>query len=373
MREPTTLSGRRKDDHLRLAHAQRAEAPRPTDFDAVELVHHALDGIDVAEVSLATAVDTLSWDAPLYINGMTGGTDRTGTVNRALAIAARETGIPMASGSVGIALDHPETADGFRVIREENPEGFVMANLGIGRSVEHARRAVELLEADALQIHLNAVQETVMPEGDRGFSAWAGLLEQIVAAVEVPVIVKEVGFGLSGRTLTHLHGMGVRIADVSGKGGTDFLRIENARREGSAAPDYAALTGFGLSAPACLLDAPADSPALLASGGVRSPLDVIRALALGARAVGVAGAFLSPAVEGGAEAATTAIEGWLTQLRELMALLGAPDPAALQRTDVLLRGPLAEFAALRGTDAAAYARRSQPGTDHSSRTTRSRS
>lgn len=379
MREPGTLGGRRKDDHLRLAHAQQAQLAQAPDrgaFADVEIVHHALDGIDAAQVRLETTVDTLRWTAPLYVNGMTGGTDRTAAVNRDLAIAARETGVAIASGSVGIALDDPSAAEGFRVLRTENPDGFVMANLGIGRSVDEARRAVDLLAADALQIHLNAVQETVMPEGTRDFSRWPGLLEQIVAAVEVPVIVKEVGFGLSPRTLRRLHDMGVRIADVSGTGGTDFLRIENARRPVGAAHrlDYSALTGFGQSAVACLLAAPSPSPHLLASGGVRSPLDVVTALALGAEAVGVAGAFLAPAVSGGAEAATATIRAWLEQTTELMALLGAPTPADLRRTDLLLRGRVAEECRLRGIDAGAFAtRRDRPGavpvpdspTDHS--------
>ena len=347
-------SGQRKDDHLRLAHGQQTSAPAPNDFDDVQIVHHALAGIDPERVRPGVDVLGHRWSAPLYINGMTGGTDRTARVNRALAIAARETGIAMASGSVAIALDDPSTAPGFRVIRDENPDGFVMANLGIGRSGEEARRAVDLLEADALQIHLNAVQETVMPEGTCDFSRWPQALEEVVAASPVPVLVKEVGFGLSRRTLRLLHDMGVQIADVSGVGGTDFARIENARRPGE---DFSFLSGHGQSAVCCLLDAPQDAPLLLASGGVRSPLDVVRSLALGARAAGVAGAFLKAAYEGDAEHTTQVIRGWLTQLTELMGLFGAETPEALGRTDLLLRGRVREFCELSGIDAAAFARR----------------
>jgi isopentenyl-diphosphate delta-isomerase len=347
-------SGDRKDDHVRLANAQQTEPRARNDFDDVEFVHHALDGIDAADVGLAVRVGDWSWPAPVFVNGMTGGTETTARINRALAIAARETGLPMASGSVGIALDEPETAASFRVIREENPDGFVMANLGVGRSPDEALRAVELLAADALQVHLNAVQETIMPEGQRGFSEWPRALERIVAASPVPVVVKEVGFGLSRRTLTTLRELGVRIADVSGTGGTDFARIENARRDGG---DYAFLAGFGQSAACCLLDAPAEAPELLASGGVRTPLDAVKALALGARAVGVAGAFLAPAVSGDADAVTGVMRGWLSRLSELLALLGADHPADLRRTDLLLRGRVREFCELRGIDAAALSRR----------------
>lgn len=354
MSEPMSRSGQRKDDHLRLAQEQQTAPPVRNDFDEVQLVHHALEGLDADQVRLDVEVLGHAWSAPLYINGMTGGTDRTARVNRALAIAARETGIAMASGSVSIALDDPSAAPGFRVIREENPDGFVMANLGIGRSGDEARRAVELLGADALQIHLNSVQETVMPEGTRDFSRWPHALEEVVAASPVPVLVKEVGFGLSRRTLSRLHDMGVQIADVSGVGGTDFARIENARRPGE---DYSFLAGHGQSAVCSLLDAPDPAPLLLASGGVRTPLDVVKSLALGARAAGVAGVFLRAAYDGDPEHATTVIRGWLSQLTELLALFGADSPAALSRTDLLLRGRVREFCELSGLDPTSFARR----------------
>lgn len=199
-----------------------------------------------------------------------------------------------------------------------------------------------------------------MPEGTRDFSSWPRALESVVAASEVPVLVKEVGFGLSRRTLTRLHDMGVQLADVSGVGGTDFARIENARRPGE---DYSFLAGHGQSAVCSLVDAPSPSPVLLASGGVRTPLDVVKALALGAQAAGVAGAFMKPAYEGDAEHATAVIRGWLSQLRELLALFGADSPTALTRTDLLLRGRVREFCELTGLDAAGYARRDRSATE----------
>ncbi len=186
----------------------------------------------------------------------------------------------MACGSVSIALDAPNDSTiqrGFTVIREENPDGFVMANIGVGRPAGDAIRAVELLQANALQVHLNSVQETVMPEGSRDFSSWQRSLETIIAASPVPVVVKEVGFGLSHRTLERITELGAQIADVSGKGGTDFLRIEDARRT-EAQGSYAILSGFGQSTLACLLDAPVAGPELLASGGVRNPFDVVKPL-----------------------------------------------------------------------------------------------
>ncbi|MCX7521887.1 type 2 isopentenyl-diphosphate Delta-isomerase [Microbacterium sp. STN6] len=351
------MSSERKDQHVDLADAQRPPAAG-NDFDDVEFVHHALAGVDRDAVGLGVEFGGIRWSSPLYINGMTGGSERTGEINRSLAIAARETGVAIASGSMSICLREPSTAPSFRVLRDENPKGFVMANLSADASANDAARAVDLLEADALQLHLNSVQETVMPEGSRNFAAWPSAIEAIVSAVPVPVIVKEVGFGLSRRTLAELAGLGVRVADVSGSGGTDFARIENERR---STRDYSFMGGWGQSAVCSLLDARVATPggpALLASGGVRTPLDVVRALALGAQAVGVSGVFLREVLHGGTDALTARITAWLEQVAELMALLGAATPAALQGTDVLLRGRTKEFCELRGVDAGAYSRRS---------------
>ncbi len=347
----------RKDDHVRLAEEQQRARPA-SEFDDLDFVHHALGGVSADTVDLAVQVHTWTWATPFYVNGMTGGTETTTRINRELAVAARETGMPMACGSVSIALDDPAAAAGFTVIREENPDGFVMANLGAGRGGEDAVRAVELLGADALQLHLNAVQETAMPEGSRDFSDWRRSVEEIVAASPVPVVVKEVGFGLSRRTLSELGRLGVQVADVSGRGGTDFLSIENSRRVPGSGPDYSVLTGFGQSALACLLDAPADAPELLASGGVRHPYDVVKALASGARAVGVAGTFLKAVLDGGAEALVPLVRDWTGQTAAIMALLGARTPADLTGTDLLVRGRLGEFCRLRGVDLVGLAHRS---------------
>lgn len=349
------MSTERKDDHVRLVAEQHAGGPRANGFDDVTFVHHALGGIDAGTVELGVDVAGSTWTLPFYLNAMTGGSAATGQINRDLAIAARETGLAIASGSVSAALKDPSLESTFRVIREENPDGFVMANIGVERSPDDARRAVEILGADALQVHLNSVQETVMPEGSRAFSSWQASLEALLDAVDVPVIVKEVGFGLSARTLTQLGALGVAYADVSGSGGTDFARVENARRLGG---EYAYLAGWGQSTVECLLDAPADAPTLLASGGVRNPLDVVRALALGARAVGVSGSFLKTVLDEGADGLVARIRDWTDQTRALLALLGAASPGELVETDLVVRGATAEYCRARGIDLTALSHRS---------------
>lgn len=345
----------RKNDHVRLAHEQQRGRAGHNEFDDVSFVHHALAGIDRADVSLATAFAGLRWPVPLYINAMTGGSAKTGEINRDLAVAARETGVPIATGSMSAYFADESLAGTFAVMREENPDGFIMANVNANATVDMARRAVDLLAADALQIHLNTIQETVMPEGDRSFAAWGPRIEQIASGVDVPVIVKEVGFGLSRETVLALADLGVRVADVAGRGGTNFARIENGRRD---VADYAFLDDWGQSTPACLLDAHGLGIPVLGSGGVRHALDVARGLALGASAVGVSGRFLGILLEDGVPGLVAQISTWLDQLAALMTALGARTPADLARCDVLIRGGLRAFCADRGIDTAWLATRS---------------
>ncbi|PJE95975.1 type 2 isopentenyl-diphosphate Delta-isomerase [Streptomyces carminius] len=351
----------RKDDHVRFATEQHRRRSGHNQFDDVSFVHHALSGIDRSDVSLATRFGGIEWQVPLYINAMTGGSPKTGAINRDLAIAARETGVSIATGSVSPYFADESVADTFSVMRKENPDGFILANINANATVEMARRAVGLLRADALQIHVNAVQETVMPEGDRSFASWGPRIERIAAGVDVPVIVKEVGFGLSRETLLRLQEMGVRAADVAGSGGTNFARIENDRRD---RPDYSYLDGWGQSTPACLLDAQGVGIPVLASGGIRHPLDAARALALGASAVGASGLFLRTVLDGGVAALVSLLSSWTDQLEALMTVLGASTPADLTRCDVLVHGDLRAFCADRGIGTRRLATRSLSyGTD----------
>ncbi|WP_024803530.1 type 2 isopentenyl-diphosphate Delta-isomerase [Nocardia sp. BMG51109] len=359
-----TVIGNRKDDHVRHAVDQHHGAVGGNDFDSVTFVHHALAGIDRARVDLSTTVGESTWATPLYINGMTGGSARTGAINRQLAIAAAETGLPIASGSMSAFLRDASVAGTYRVLRTENPRGFVMANINANTTPAQAQRAVDLLEADVLQIHINAIQEIVMPEGDRDFTHWPRRIGDIVGAVPVPVIVKEVGFGLSPETVALLRDLGVTIADVGGRGGTDFARIENSRRSGD---DFSIMQHWGQSTVCCLLGA-TRMPGIdvVASGGIRSPLDAARALALGARATGVAGSFLTVLVDNGVDALIDTIKSWLDQLSLIMTVLGAETPRALERCDLLLTGEVENYCRAYGIDARTFFRRGRtPSVDDS--------
>lgn len=351
-------SASRKDDHVRLATEQADRRHKPSDFDHITFMHHALAARNFDSVSLETEVLGRRWATPIYINAMTGGSHATGLINASLARVAAETGTPIASGSMSHLVKDAASAETFTVLRANNPDGFIFANLSANATVEQAQRVVDAVEANALQIHINSAQEVVMPEGDREFEHWADHIHAIVQAVSVPVVVKEVGFGLSAETVAQLATLGVTTVDVSGTGGTNFAAIENDRRE---AQEYAAMLGWGQSTPNCLIDvaevAERERLTVLASGGVRNPFDVAKALGLGATAVGVAGGFLHILQRQGEAALIEEITRWNLQLQAIQALCGAATPQDLNTVDLLVSGPLSEFARLRGIDTTHYAQR----------------
>jgi isopentenyl-diphosphate delta-isomerase len=358
---PESAMSARKDDHIRHAiEHQEARASRPdlvrNEWDDVSFAHHSLPGIDVADVDTATTVVGSHWRRPLYINAMTGGSEMSRAINRDLASIAAELDLAIAVGSMSAYLADPASAPSYETVREQHPDGFVLANVNANATPAKALSAIELIGANALQIHVNSIQEIAMREGDREFAHWAGNIAAIAAESPVPVIVKEVGFGISKKTAEQVVGLGAAGVDVSGKGGTDFAAIENARVDGG----WEILSGWGQSAPASLLEIRtarlgAAEPAieepgytLLASGGVRSPLEVVRGLALGADAVGASSWVLTSLVRDGRDATRDLLARWLEQVELLMCVLGARNVPALRGSDVLIRGELREYCIARG-------------------------
>lgn len=355
-----SINEQRKNDHV--AHAleqQNRTSQHP--FDDIRFVYHSFSQTTLDEIDLTTTWANHTHSLPFYINGMTGGSDFTKTINQKLAIVARETGLSMASGSVSITMKETKAKESFEIIRKENPAGFVMANLGAHHSLENAKRAVDLLEANALQIHLNIPQEVVMPEGDRDFTMWSKNIEDIVRHLSVPVIVKEVGFGMSRETIEHLLELGVQTIDVSGRGGTNFITIENERRDQL---DFSELANWGQTTPESLLEAYSvqmngvnPSFHLLASGGIRHYLDVIKSLALGADGVGLSGKFLWMVHEEGIDATIRWVQQQEEAIRSLMLMLDTPSISSLKTTQIILHNHLKDWAKARRIDWTHFANR----------------
>lgn len=338
----------RKDEHVKLAE-MFFEENRASDFDNVRFIHHSFPEMAIDEADISTSFATFNVKQPFFINAMTGGSDRTKSVNEKLAKVARETDLPMASGSLSAAIKDPSLIDSFKIIRKVNPNGLVFANLGPGHTVDNAKKAIDILEADALQIHLNAVQEIVMPEGDRDFSDWLRNIEKIVKSIHVPVIVKEVGFGMSSKTIKHLKDIGVKTIDISGSGGTNFAKIENYRR-GSNRFHY--LEDYGQSTVISLLEAQEfmKNTEIIASGGIRNPMDIVKSLALGAKAVGIAGLFLNMVLNDGVEKTIETINSWKLEIASIMTLLGKRKVSELVTADFVILGEVREWCIVRGID-----------------------
>jgi isopentenyl-diphosphate Delta-isomerase len=331
-------------------------------LDDVKFIHNALPEMDLSTVSHSSTIGGLALSSPIVVNAMTGGARETHRINQILATIAREAGLAMAVGSQMAAIHNPELADTYRIARQENPEGTLFANLGAEATPEMARRAIDMIEADGLQIHLNVMQELLMPEGDRNFSGAASRIEAIAQAVQIPVIVKEVGFGLSKEACIRLAESGVSVLDVGGRGGTNFARIENARRS----VPFDMLNSWGLTTAASLLEA-ADAKLsmqagsrdfeIMATGGIQTAMDIARALALGANCTGMAGFFLSYAVQEQIDEALSHVNALHEQLDIIMCALGAASLPDLQHKPVIIAGDTYHWASQRGIDCSGYARR----------------
>ena len=346
----------RKDEHVSLAKAFHDK--QKNEFDFVRIIHNPLPQIAVSDVDLSTQAVGFTLSSPFYINAMTGGSEKTKKINQDLAIVAREADLMIATGSVSAALKDPSLADTYTIMRQEYPHGNIIANIGAGTSVERAQEAIRLFHADALQIHLNAPQELVMPEGDRDFTNWKVLIQETQTAIDVPLIVKEVGFGMTRETLNDLAALGVHTVDISGRSGTSFTQIENARR---SKRELSYLADWGQSTVSSLLEAnEADtSMEILASGGIRNAYDIFKALCLGANAVGTSGTVLTHLMNHGVEETIILMKQWQEELRLLYTMVGATNTAALHQQSLIFSGPVKDWCEARGIDLVKYGRRTE--------------
>jgi isopentenyl-diphosphate Delta-isomerase len=316
----------RKGDHLRIAAGPGVEHRAGTGLQAVRLRHRALPESDLSSIDLTTDLLGHHLAAPLIVSAMTGGTQEAASINDRLARAAAEAGVGMVLGSGRALLDDPDLRDTYRV--GPRPP-LLLGNLGAAQvTPERALRVIDLLDADGVSLHLNPLQEALQPEGEPRFM---GVLSRIAATVErlapVPVVVKEVGFGLDFEDVRRLHEAGVAAIDVAGAGGTNWALIEGRRDKGG--PERAeAFADWGVPTSESLMAARSAVPdaVLLASGGLRDGVDVAKCLALGAHACGIARSFL---VAAQADRADEALEAVLDQLRIATWLAGAPSTAAL--------------------------------------------
>lgn len=323
MRAVTDETTRRKREHLRLAQgAEAGFASLTTGLEAIRIAARALPEHDLAAVDLGMDLWGRRLAAPLLVSCMTGGATEAGPVNRALAAAAQAHGVAFGLGSGRALLDDSSLEPTFSV-RDVAPDALLLANLGAVQLAEHGpagcARLVAQCAADVLVLHLNAVQEAVQPGGDTAFAGVLSRIAEVCAALEVPVVVKEVGFGMSPGDVGRLAEVGVAGVDVAGAGGTNWARIEGLRDE-RAGRVASAFADWGWPTAACVrharavLDRAGPSITLIGSGGVRDGVDALKVLCLGADLAGIARGLLSAGAQG-PDAATEAVGVLVEQLR----------------------------------------------------------
>ncbi len=338
--QPPTAS--RKAEHLRINLEEDVGARGiTTGFDEYRFDNAALPGMALSEVSTDATFLGRRLRAPLLISCMTGGVPEAEPVNAALAEAAQACGVALGLGSARVLLERPDATGGF-LVRRLCPDVPLLVNLGAvqlnrGIGVDDCRRLVETLEADALVLHLNALQEALQPGGDTDFTGLLGRIAEVAATLGSPVVVKEVGWGIDAATVRDLVDAGVAAVDLAGAGGTSWSEVERHRMsEPGAARVAAAFAGWGIPTATALREARqlVPSATLVASGGVRGGLDVAVAMALGADLVGAAGPVLR-AAPGGAAAVVDTIGEWMEVLRIAMFCTASRDLSALRGTSRL--------------------------------------
>ncbi len=344
----------RKDDHLYFSLEFSIHS---ADFKDCALIHQSIPDVDFDSIDIKTSVAGLSLGLPVFINAITGGSLQSKEINSKLASAARKAGMAMALGSQMAAIENKDMEDTFKVVREIYPEGIFFANIGAYAKPEDAEEAVEMLGANALQLHLNAPQELIMPEGDRNFKGHLDNIKKIWDRVKVPVIVKEVGFGMSRETALKLSGMGIKILDVGGRGGTNFMQIEARRRELQL--DYE-LLNWGIPTLTSLLevlDVVKNKGEVIASGGINDAMTLAKSLCLGAKAVGIAGLPVKIIVQQGEKEFLKWLENLMENLKIIMAMVGASNLEQLREKPVVIKGETAAWMDRRGIDIKWLARR----------------
>lgn len=341
MPKKTSSTSSRKAEHIHINLNEDVESGLSSGLDYYHFPHQALPEIDLDEIQMDFTLFGQEIAAPLFISSMTGGTEQAEKINLNLAAAAQQSGIPMGVGSQRAMLEDPSLVSTFQV-RKVAPDITLFANLGAvqlnyGFSVEDCQRAVDLIEANALILHLNPLQEAVMTDGNTNFSGLLNKIEGVCKTLSVPVIAKEVGWGISSQTAKQLVEVGISAIDVAGAGGTSWTEVEMHRAQNETQQQVAAaFIDWGIPTAESLQlvkEAAPDIP-VFASGGIRNGVDIAKSIALGATMAGLAGPFLKAAVDS-PQAVLEIIQRLIREIQITMFAAGVSDLNALSQIDLL--------------------------------------
>lgn len=358
---------RRKAAHIKISLNQNVQARNvTTGFEDLNFIHRALPEIDKQKIDLSTTIFGHKFSAPLIVGAITGGTQEATKINATIAEAVEELGLGMGIGSQRAAIEDVKLEKTFTVARKRAPTAFLIANIGgvqliDGYGLREVRKAVKMIEADAIAIHLNALQETAQPEGQTNFEGILEKISEIAEESDKPVIAKETGAGIAAEEAKKLEAAGVKGIDVSGAGGTSFAAVEYyrarrhrnsfQRRLGEIFWDWGIPTVVSIVEVSQTVNVP-----VIASGGIRNGIDVAKSLALDASLASFSQPILEAAVKGVKETCDI-LSLLINELKNAMFLVGADTVQSLRRTPIVIMGKTSEWLRMRGFNIEGYARR----------------
>ena len=331
-----TPTSERKADHIRVNLEEDVQSGLTTGLEKLHFTHNAVPELNLDDVDLSLELFGKNLNAPILISSMTGGTQKAAEINQTLAKAAQEVGVAMGLGSQRAAIEDPSLAPTFQV-RNLAPDVLLFANLGAvqlnyGYGSDHCKIAVDMIEADALILHFNSLQEALQPEGDINFAGLLPKIERVCHQLEVPVIAKEVGWGFSAETAKQLAEAGIAAIDIAGAGGTSWSQVEMHRVEDPRQARLASMfIDWGIPTAASLQQVHQAVPDLpiFASGGLRSGVDIAKCIALGAELGGMASPFLK-AADKSLEATIAELQLTSQEIKICMFATGSKDLSALK-------------------------------------------
>jgi isopentenyl-diphosphate delta-isomerase len=356
---------KRKSDHIRISLEENVQAREATTgFEEVRFIHRALPEIDRDEIDLSTTAFNHEFAAPIIIGAITGGTDEATKINARIAQAVEKLGIGMGVGSQRVAIENRRLVKTFATVRKQAPNAFLIANIGAvqlvnGYTVREVKNAVEMIDADAVAVHLNPLQEAVQPEGQTNFKGILAKIIEIANELDKPIIAKETGAGVAAEEAIKLEKAGVKGIDVSGVGGTSFAAVEHYRWKRTQKSPMGSLGNvfwdWGIPTVASIVEvSQSTNIQIIGSGGVRNGVDVAKAIALGSCLASFSQPILRAAVEG-LKQTSNVISMMINELRNAMFLAGAESVNSLKKTPVIITGKTAEWLRLRGFDVGSYA------------------
>ena len=344
----------RKLEHLLICENYDVEFKNKSNgFEDIELIHNVLPEINKYDIDLSTSVFGKKLDSPLFISAITGGHPEAKKINKQLAIASENHNIALGVGSQRAACEHPELEDTYTIVRDNAPNCLLVGNIGAPQ-LNLAEKAIDILDADILAIHLNPLQESIQPEGDLDARGYVGLIEEITESVNIPVVAKETGCGISAESAKLLADAGVDFIDIEGAGGTSWAAVETYRRDDKYLGEL--FWDWGIPTAISTVEVvKACSIPVISSGGIRSGLEAAKAIALGADAVGMALPFLKNC--NSQDKLNKLINRFNDSLRIAMFLVGAKNIEELKQTKLVIRGKTREWLNERGINTKDYSRR----------------